>query len=373
MRTVFLLGSGISLDAGLPTVGAITDQVLSGKGVWRHSDGQFVLDGSNPNYATHRAPVEPILRLLEDLRVGATIGGVAPTYEGFALLAQQVGDALSGEYESAAVIPFAAQVAWRAGVDRAGLQALCHQTLHYIADTVSAMLRSPPSGLSHLDAIVNACRHLGKVDLATLNHDTLLETALDTAGVDYADGFELIEEDVCFWTDEWHDTRVRLFKLHGSIDWFAFQTKERSRGWRVARHTGRDVDHPSRRDLDGPASPRPILLTGTFTKILGYESWNFPDQHWRLHEALREATRVVAIGYSFNDKAINSRLIAWLDRRPNNRLIVCHGNPDDVREAARDAVASRWDGWLAARRLSVIPMFIAELTYERLAAELGQS
>src|SRR4051794_16531820 len=58
MHIVFLLGSGISRDAGMPSVDDITAQVVSGEGVWRHTSGRFVLDAGNPNYELRRARVQ---------------------------------------------------------------------------------------------------------------------------------------------------------------------------------------------------------------------------------------------------------------------------------------------------------------------------
>lgn len=40
-KIAFLLGSGISLRAGMPSTSDITEQVLSGEGVTFHSDGTY--------------------------------------------------------------------------------------------------------------------------------------------------------------------------------------------------------------------------------------------------------------------------------------------------------------------------------------------
>ncbi len=361
----------------MPGVPAITEQVVSGEGVFLHSANVFLIDANNPNYHHYRQPVEPVLALVHDLRdLAREYFGRDPNYEEISQLARQIDDALSGEYESAAVMPLVAQLAQRgyAGGDYARLRELTNLAHEYIADTVRLMLGKSPERLDHLAAIVRACDQLDAVDLATLNHDLVLEAALDDAGVKYADGFDGSNEDVRLWIDEWGDGRTRLLKLHGSLDWWGYRIdNEPWRGWVTGRYRGDDPIHPKRNGIsDYPHDLRPVFLTGTFDKILAYETWVFPDQHLRFQEGLRQASRVVLIGYGFNDKAINTRLIGWLARARENKLIVCHGAPDELRASARGAIQRRWDDWQAQNKLAVIPAWIAELSYDAIDAELAK-
>jgi hypothetical protein len=376
MRIVFLLGSGTSLDAGMPSVDAITEQVVSGDGAFLHTSNVFLIDRDNPNYELLRPSVLPVLKLIEDLRaLSVDYFGREPNYEEISQLARQVDDALSGEYETAAVMPLAKQLVSSDYVegDYSRLIELSQLAHRYVADTVRQMLDCPPVRLDHLAVIVEACKRLSRVDLATLNHDLVLENALDGAAIFYGDGFEQIDEDVRFWVDNWGQASVRLMKLHGSLDWWGHEVPdEQWRGWVTARYCGDDPIHPKRLGvtLEYPQDLRPILLTGTFDKILAYETWIFPDQHLRFQEALRETSRVVVIGYGFGDKAINTRLISWLARARENKLIVCHGRPDELREHARGAIQGKWARWQADGQLSVVRAWIAELNYIDIAARL---
>jgi hypothetical protein len=238
----------------------------------------------------------------------------------------------------------------------------------YIADTIKQMLGRPPTALAHLEALLEATKRLGRVGLVTLNHDLVLEAALAQAGVTYSDGFERGSQDVRFWLDDWSGTNVWLLKLHGSLDWWAYQIAgEEWRGWVVGRCIGNDPIHPSRSGVAHyPQDLRPILLTGTFDKILSYETWIFPDQHLRFHEALRGAARLVVIGYGFGDKAINSRLIAWLARALEHQLVVCHGDPDDLQARARGAIQHNWARWRQTGQLVVVEKMMADLTVDDL-------
>ena len=102
----------------------------------------------------------------------------------------------------------------------------------------------------------------------------------------------------------------------------------------TARASDGDAEHargPDGELLDYPAMGRPLFLTGTFNKILSYQSGIYADQHYRFHEALMNADALVVIGYGFRDKAINSRIVAWAERPGERRMIVVHPRPGRVR------------------------------------------
>jgi len=360
----------------MPSTAEITRQVTSGQGVYLNSVRTFIADEASPSYQLYRRDAEPVLALLEDLRtLGTEFFGREPTYEELAQNARLVDDALSGEYESAAVLPLAKKLVAKdyAGGDYERLIELASLAHQYVADMVCQMLTRTPERLDHIAAIVEACKQLESVHLATLNHDLVIEQGLESSGVRYSDGFERRESDVRFWTDEWEDGDARLLKLHGSLDWWAFQVPDEPwRGWTAARYRGDDVFHAVRdgRSLGFPQDSRPIVLTGTFDKILAYETWIFPDQHLRFHEALRRANRLVVIGYSFGDKAINSRIIAWLGRSPTNTLVVCHREPDLLQDGARGAIRSKWQLWKQRDQLRILPIWVADLTFTELQGAL---
>ncbi len=49
MKTAILLGAGSSLPAGFPSTRCLTDLVLSGDGVRRHTDSSYIVDGAEPS------------------------------------------------------------------------------------------------------------------------------------------------------------------------------------------------------------------------------------------------------------------------------------------------------------------------------------
>lgn len=131
-------------------------------------------------------------------------------------------------------------------------------------------------------------------------------------------------------------------------------------------HHGPDVEHvkgPSGDDLGFTTDGRPEFLTGTFTKILSYDRRIYPEQHSRLQQALRDADRVVVVGYGFRDKAIDSRLIGWLDRSLDNRFVVVEPDPDRIKNSARGAVRLSWDKWQNQGRMQLLARTIERVSW----------
>jgi hypothetical protein len=149
MRVAFLLGSGTSVDAEMPSVARISEQVFSGTGVVRHSDATYYIVGERAaNYDHYRARAEPAIGFAQQLREIADryfadyIGEREANYEDVANLAKQIGDAISGEYENPALLPLLVELRDQV-VDPGELMELATGTRDYIRDTVWRMLNRP--------------------------------------------------------------------------------------------------------------------------------------------------------------------------------------------------------------------------------------
>lgn len=189
----------------------------------------------------------------------------------------------------------------------------------------------------------------------------------------HADGFETTGTDVRRWVGRWPDSTVRLLKLHGSIDWWRYNFVDQ--GWSgsvAARFVGDDPQHPKcPQVIGGPLDPRPRFLVGTFDKILSYETSLFLDQHLRFRIDLRDANRLIVTGYGFADKAINSRLIGWLARARDNRMVVCHPDENGLLERSRKAIRTCWNRWRESGQLVILPTYVEGLKYSDIAAHLA--
>lgn len=381
MRLLFLLGSGTSLDSGMPDVAAISERVRSGEGVFLGEEQRFHLNPGDPNFERLRARAEPAIAFVGTLDHLAreyydTVGpGRTVDYEELAFLAGQIQRGVDLSQENAALLPLISEIADRSlGGDPHAVGRLAQQARDYIRDITCAMLGRSPARTDHLAAITDACRAVQDVDLFTLNHDLVLEAALRRVGVAFSDGFEREYGDLRVWTDRFNSP-TRLFKLHGSINWWGYRLPDEEwRGYITARVINGDPYHacgPNATLLEIPHGMRPVFLAGTFDKIFGYEGWIFPDQHHRFQAALRTSNRLVVIGYGFGDQAINSRLIGWLTRSNDNRIVVAHGKPEQLLAEARMAIKNHWGQWLTEGRVRMVPSWIADTTWADIAAELA--
>lgn len=158
------------------------------------------------------------------------------------------------------------------------------------------------------------------VELFTVNYDLLLESALEALGVPYFDGFvgalrarfrtELVEAQPSD-TDPWLPSfLVRLWKLHGSVNW-AWEEGDRAE---VVRH-------------GGPVSgDQPAAIYPSDAKYDESRRVPFVVLQDRLRRALHHPeTLVLVSGYSFGDQHLNEMLFDAARRRPRSELIAfCH-------------------------------------------------
>lgn len=81
---------------------------------------------------------------------------------------------------------------------------------------------------------------------------------------------------------------------------------------------------------------------------------------------------MISVGYGYRDKAVNSRVIGWMARERDNRLVVCDPKPDKLRARARVAIQNYWDEWESCERLAVIGRGIKKISFADLESHVGR-
>lgn len=374
-RLTFLLGAGVSLPAGLPSTAEITTRVLQVHPVSRHSDGSYILDQEDA-FSNENSYVKRIPRYLAWLKGAADEffkqTPARPTnYEDILYLLSQVHDTLVPEYENPALQPFVEKIKTElsdlfvsgGGTD---FQDVWHVDIagecrFYLIDAVAQLLSRNKSRSDHLTCVVDACmdKSLGCLDIITLNHDVLIERALQSASIRFSDGFSGPVGQARLWNpDSYRSERVCLFKPHGSINWYRVAVKHRGRYRKTVTN---DIQ-----DIGIAEEPHPLILGGTFNKMLSYSGGIFSDVLYYMRGAMEQSKRLILSGYSFGDKGINSRLIDWLEDQDDRRLIVLHEKPEDLFQGARGAIRNHWNDWRASRRMIVLHRWLCDTTYEEL-------
>jgi hypothetical protein len=157
---------------------------------------------------------------------------------------------------------------------------------HCIADWINAIAREQP------------------IEVFTTNYDLLMEQALESSGTPYFDGFsgvsrpffdlQAIEEDIL--PPRW----ARLWKLHGSINWFQAPRTGVFRSASRPDDSAIRLIHPSHLKYDeSRRMPYLVMLD-------------------RLRSFLKQPTSALIVsGYSFRDDHLNEVILQGLQRSPS--------------------------------------------------------
>lgn len=146
------------------------------------------------------------------------------------------------------------------------------------------------------------------VEVFTTNYDLLLEQAFEDLSIPYFDGFvgsrqsffdlRAVEDNLIpkHWT--------RLWKIHGSINWFQRENKEVFRSSKTSEIDASYLIYPSHLKYEQSRKMPFLALT---------------DQ---LNKFLRQTNSLLVIsGYSFNDDHLNDTILSALKANPNSMVI----------------------------------------------------
>ena len=188
------------------------------------------------------------------------------------------------------------------GLSAANLDKLDERICQVIQEVADKSLPNTQTPYHYIAAWVEAIERDKPVEIFTTNYDLLMEQAFEDCRVPYFDGFpgarkplfdiRAMEQDVL--PPRW----ARLWKLHGSVNWYQTEAKRVLRS--IAKESGlRRVIHPSH--LKYEESRRMPYLA-------------MMD---RLRAFLKQpAASLVVCGYSFRDEHINEVLVEGLQCTP---------------------------------------------------------
>jgi hypothetical protein len=253
----FLLGSGISLKAGIPCTREITNVVLGGEDDGFSSINKFLLR---------------IKKEVDDYYLFHGWGHDT-TYEDLYSIISQLKDGERGEYDNPVILALAEKILIdfpevRAGkghhtIQNGTLWHLCEESMNYIKCVVTRELSTRKEDINYLNIFsdVLGSKFVDEMKIFTLNHDTLVEEYLTQKGIDFVDGFKF-DGKRYVWDELNYDlpakNELKLLKLHGSINWF-YDTQDR-----------KIIRTPLPDDITDLECPE--ILVGTINKILDYSN-----------------------------------------------------------------------------------------------------
>lgn len=175
-----------------------------------------------------------------------------------------------------------------------------------IANIVGKNLPDKPNGYLQLAAWIDGASRHAPVEIFTTNYDLLIEEALEKFRVPFFDGFSGTNEPF-FDTNsiERNDLPprwVRVWKLHGSINWFERSMPDGSRiMWRGIRggSTAPVMIHPSHQKYD---QSRRMPYLALMDRLRGFLS--------------QPSAVLFVAGYSFGDEHLNGAILDALQANP---------------------------------------------------------
>ena len=386
-KIAFLLGSGVSIPAGMPTTDEITERVLSGGGIF----------SSGETFTKHKSTyikeenVSQIVKLLHKLKTEIEEYykkhkfKLDTNYEDLYYMTRQIYDSQAGEYDNPAVQPLVDKILpdIKSLLEKTNtrsewtLSKLAEAAMKYIEYVVFHLINTEPKPLDYLSCIKEACedKDFSKVDIFTLNHDTVLEKCLKKQnGIQFTDGFFKPErEEHRYWKPSLFNSRsfkVRIFKLHGSINWFRFRLEDAIdwSGESIAIPSGMinylitDAKGRILRALD----KRPLLLVGTYNKMLEYNSGIYRELHYQFYRSLSNVKQLVICGYGLGDRGINTQVVDWLYSSNNRRIIVVDPRPETLENKYLSSISNKWDILISTNKLRVLPKGIKQTSWQEI-------
>jgi len=376
---MFLLGSGVSIPGGFPSTDEITTQVYEGKDIIRHTDGRYYLpdhpgDCEKELTEPYLSPVRFLLQSINNLM--SKYEKQEPiNYEILYYFIQQLNAFKSGDLLNMALYPFMDQVK-TCMQETLDLTDVFDEAEKYIRHTVWRMLARPVDKHQHLGFLSEAIKDQNvTINVATLNHDLLIETHITQKKIDFCDGFGSPINGVRYWENRFAD-RNNLLKVHGSINWFSLMPDNGD--WfdeKIGIVLDGDIDHPRSPIGDlmrSTPEKEPQILVGTFNKIYEYTESIFSDIYCEFRTLLSRSQYLVVSGYSFSDKGVNTAILEWLYKDRGHKIILIHRDADkllqtDARMAIRKAYGSAKSNFVPIRK------FIEDTSWNEISAKINHT
>jgi hypothetical protein len=169
--------------------------------------------------------------------------------------------------------------------------------------------------LHYLRNLVEICNDGCGVDIFSLNYDLCIETALQIyANKKFTNGFSERGWEPERFQD---DADVRLYKLHGSLDW----VEDPAYGLCSLQYPR----HGRAENIEGEGAS-PLLIFGTAHKLTPREP--FLSLAYAFSQAVLKTTVLAVVGYSFGDEYVNQIIRQGVERNPRLRVLLVAPDAD---------------------------------------------
>ncbi len=365
MKLILFLASGVSIDSGHPNVVALTKALLNSKN--HPSETKFLKALKNYDKkarqlgGTYTSP-RRYLKHGEIFRNDTS-------YEDLYYLCEEITLFDWGQHNNAMIPAFMESLVqdfspWlKENSKRRKLLEIgkfANSAKKYINKTIIENLGSPKE-IVGLDLIIQLAEYpkITSLEIITLNHDLLVEDFLTRKGIEFIDGFSNPDGNVRWFEPDTYlsNKKVKLIKLHGSIDWYSFAVNGVEKIGKITGDCSIEIKNSGGKNLQF-LNNSPKVLSG-LNKINYYNSGFYTDIHYYFQRALYQNSLMAMSGYGWGDDPINTRLMTWLDRKKENKLILLHRDPEELMK--RSLIFSRdYSNWVEAGKLKPIRKWLSE-------------
>ncbi|GAP61266.1 conserved hypothetical protein [Arthrobacter sp. Hiyo1] len=338
-RIAVLLGAGASVDAGLPMSTDLTKLLVEKLGEQLTYD-RSVLDalhfvcsamighrgsaGESPYAGINVEKMFSAVRLLSERaehEAAPFVSSWLPGVEGVDAhpvesldreIIESITSTLTGERGSSTSLTHLISSIARAAV-RPGDGSVYRKLENKLLPAVCTVL-SQHEDVTYLEPLANLARNQKHgLDIATLNYDLTLETMCSKVGVPVETGMDKWIPGHPIVFDE-KTKQIRLFKLHGSIDWsYRLNKPDPTKSERLIRTQAVTKTDPS-------SNYSPAIVIGDREK-LGGDGPTLALMR-EFERRLERADRLVVVGYSFADNHVNAVIRNWINTGAERSLTV---------------------------------------------------
>ncbi len=208
------------------------------------------------------------------------------------------------------------------GLSKDNLSGLDKKICDLITEVVQARLPDDTTPYHQLASWVGSVRRSNPVELFTPNYDLLMEQAFEERKVPYFDGFvggdntffDLASMEQEILPSRW----ARLWKLHGSINWWRTSSGEVQRRGKGKNPDDRQMIYPSHLKYDESRRMPYLAMLDRLRAFLNHGQ-----------------AVLVTCGYSYGDQHLNELILQGLNGNPT---AVCFGLLYGERNASPEAV-----------------------------------
>lgn len=213
------------------------------------------------------------------------------------------------------------------GIEIAELEQLESEICECIIELVDVELPDGSSGYRDFASWLGSIEREEPVEIFTTNYDLLIEQALERRNIPYFDGFvggnKPFFDQYSVTNDDLPARWIRLWKIHGSMNWTSSKENGSIRIWRTDNvDDERAVIHPSHMKYNQSRKMPYLTLIDRLKQFLK-----------------KEKSVLFIVGYSFGDEHLNDVLMQSLRQTPSSAVFAfMYGNLgeyDEVQQFAK--------------------------------------